>query len=717
YSSAAATLGSPGQANYAAANAFLDALATHRHHQGQPATTIAWGMWQTTTNLTTQLTHTDRQRIRRSGFLPISDEEGMDLYDAAVASGKDFVLAAPMDPAQLASGDVPPILSGLRRGARRTARPGQTFTQRLADLPDADRETALLTLVSDATATVLGHADASDIGPTRAFKDLGIDSLTAIELRNRLAEATGLRLSSTMVFDHPTPRVLATKLRADLFGTDAPLPVRTAQAHHDEPLAIVGMACRLPGGVSSPEGLWRLVESGTDAITEFPADRGWDIESLFDPDPDAPGKTYVRHGGFLPEAADFDAAFFGISPREAWAMDPQQRVILETAWEAFEHAGIVPGALRGSDTGVFMGAFSHGYGAGVDLGGFGATATQNSVLSGRISYFFGMEGPAVTVDTACSSSLVALHQAAQSLRAGDCSLALAGGVTVMPTPLGYVEFCRQRGLAPDGRAKAFADTADGTSFSEGAGVVIVERLSDARRNGHTVLALLRSSAVNQDGASNGISAPNGPSQQAVIRRALDRAGLAAADVDVVEAHGTGTPLGDPIEAQAIIATYGQDRETPLYLGSVKSNIGHTQTAAGIAGVIKMVMAMRYGVLPRTLHVGEPSSHVDWSAGSVEVLTEARPWPESDRPRRAGVSSLGISGTNAHVILESAPEVSVSAAEPESGGLVPLPVSARSGVGVGVLVERVGGLVGGGCDVGVVADGLVRGRAVFGHRAV
>ncbi|MFJ8234096.1 beta-ketoacyl synthase N-terminal-like domain-containing protein, partial [Streptomyces sp. NPDC094448] len=690
------------------------------HHHNQPATTIAWGMWHTTTTLTAQLTHTDRQRIRRSGFLPISDEEGMRLYDAAIASGKDFVLAAPMDPAQLSSGDVPPILSGLRRGARRTARAGQTFTQRLAELPDADRETALLALVSDATATVLGHADATDIGPTRAFKDLGIDSLTAIELRNRLAEATGLRLSSTMVFDHPTPRVLAAKLRADLFGTDAPLPVRTARTHHEEPLAIVGMACRLPGGVTSPEELWRLVESGTDAITEFPADRGWDIDALFDPDPDAPGKTYVRHGGFLPDAADFDAAFFGISPREAWAMDPQQRVILETAWEAFEHAGIVPGTLRGSDTGVFMGAFSHGYGAGVDLGGFGATATQNSVLSGRISYFFGMEGPAVTVDTACSSSLVALHQAAQSLRAGDCSLALAGGVTVMPTPLGYVEFCRQRGLAPDGRAKAFADAADGTSFSEGAGVVIVERLSDARRNGHTVLALLRSSAVNQDGASNGISAPNGPSQQSVIRRALDRAGLAPADVDAVEAHGTGTPLGDPIEAQAVIATYGQDRETPLYLGSVKSNIGHTQTAAGIAGVIKMVMAMRYGVLPKTLHVGEPSSHVDWSAGAVELLTEARPWPETDRPRRAGVSSLGISGTNAHVVLEGVPDVSAAPADSGgsvSGGLVPLPVSARSGVGVGVLVERVGGLVGGGRDVGVVADGLVRGRAVFGHRAV
>ncbi|WNF00985.1 tacrolimus type I polyketide synthase FkbA [Streptomyces luomodiensis] len=716
YSSAAAVLGSPGQGNYAAANAFLDALATHRHTLGQPATSIAWGMWHTTSTLTGQLSDADRDRIRRGGFLPITDDEGMRLYEAAVGSGEDFVMAAAMDPAQPMTGSVPPILSGLRRSARRVARAGQTFAQRLAELPDADRGAALVTLVSDATAAVLGHADASEIAPTTTFKDLGIDSLTAIELRNRLAEATGLRLSATLVFDHPTPRVLAAKLRTDLFGTAVPTPARTARTHHDEPLAIVGMACRLPGGVASPEDLWQLVASGTDAITEFPTDRGWDIDRLFDPDPDAPGKTYVRHGGFLAEAAGFDAAFFGISPREARAMDPQQRVILETSWEAFENAGIVPDTLRGSDTGVFMGAFSHGYGAGVDLGGFGATATQNSVLSGRLSYFFGMEGPAVTVDTACSSSLVALHQAAQALRTGECSLALAGGVTVMPTPLGYVEFCRQRGLAPDGRAKAFAEGADGTSFSEGAGVLVLERLSDAERNGHTVLAVVRSSAVNQDGASNGISAPNGPSQQRVIRQALDKAGLAPADVDVVEAHGTGTPLGDPIEAQAIIATYGQDRDTPLYLGSVKSNIGHTQTTAGVAGVIKMVMAMRHGIAPKTLHVDEPSSHVDWTEGAVELLTDARPWPDAGRPRRAGVSSLGISGTNAHVILEGVPGPSV--VESVVDGLVPLPVSARSEVSLRGQVERLEGyLRGGGVDVAAVAQGLVRERAVFGHRTV
>jgi acyl transferase domain-containing protein/D-arabinose 1-dehydrogenase-like Zn-dependent alcohol dehydrogenase/acyl carrier protein len=740
FSSVASAMGSPGQGNYAAANAFLDALGAYRRARGLPGVSVGWGAWDRAAGMTGTLSDSDLARLERIGIVPLSEQQGLELFDLARRVDEALVLPVGLRMAalraQAKAGVLPSVLSGLVRvPIRQASDAGGALSRQLASAPESQWDEIVASLVASHVAGVLGHSSTDAIDSQRTFKDLGFDSLAAVELRNGLGQATGLKLPSTLVFDYPTTAAVATYVRSKVEGATSKIRAsRLASRSTDEPIAIVGMSCRYPGGVSSPDELWDLVASGTDAISEFPGNRGWDLERLFNPDPDNPGTSYTRHGGFLHDAGEFDADFFGIGPREALAMDPQQRLLLEGAWEAFEDAGIIPSALAGSQTGVFTGLMYQDYGVragsvSAEVEGYLVTGTAGSVVSGRLAYNFGLEGPAMTVDTACSSSLVTLHLACQALRSGECSLALAGGVTVLVSPAVFVAFSRQRGLSVDGRCKPFGAGADGTSWSEGMGLLLLERLSDAQRNGHEVLAVVRGSSVNQDGASNGLTAPNGPSQQRVIQEALAGVGLSTADVDVVEAHGTGTPLGDPIEAQALLATYGQERLEghPLWLGSIKSNLGHTQAAAGVAGVIKVVQAMRNGVLPKTLHADEPSPHVDWSEGDIALLTEAVAWERNGRPRRAGVSSFGISGTNAHVILEEAPLIEGAdlanedspVAAPTGCVVLPFILSASSGEALVGQAGRLRAFVQDQPDVdlGGVGGALALRRESLSHRAV
>ncbi|MET9890342.1 SDR family NAD(P)-dependent oxidoreductase [Streptomyces sp. NPDC006465] len=732
-SSAAGVLGSPGQGNYAAANVFLDQLAHHRRALGLPGVSVSFGAW-AGEGLAAE--HADLDRMARLGHRALTPDQGRELVELALRRGAPHLIAWSLDLPRLrettaATDDGTAALWRSLLPAPRTGQDGGSpLADRLARLPEADRAARVLALVREEASRALGLRSAEAVGPDQPLRELGMDSVTAVELRNRIGTRIGTRLPATLLFDHPTVARLSAHLLTTALATDgrgtrrgAPDPPasRTPAPASDEPLALVAMACRLPGGVSDPEGLWHLVAEGRDAVGPFPADR-WDVESLHDPDPEALGTSYAKEGGFLDDLESFDAGFFGITAKEAAAMDPQQRMLLETAWEALERAGIVPAELAGSSTGVYVGMFGSDYLAGSrldELDGYVGTGSAPSVASGRLAYTLGLNGPALTVDTACSSSLVALHLAAQALRAGECDLALAGGVTLMVTPGTFVEFSRLRGLSPTGRCRSFSDDADGAIWAEGAGMVVLKRLGDARRDGDEVLAVLRGTAVNQDGRSQGLSAPNGPAQEQVIRRALELSGLEPADIDYVEAHGTGTTLGDPIEANALAEVFGASRPQghPLHLGSLKSNVGHAQAASGVLGLIKVVQSLRNQSLPRTLHASTPSRHVDWDDSGLHLLRETVAWPSSgERVRRAGVSAFGISGTNAHLIVEEADPAELPPADETASGKRLFALSGRGEAAVRGQAARLARYLDEDVALPDVAHTLARHRSHFERRA-
>ncbi|WAS96619.1 type I polyketide synthase [Nannocystis punicea] len=741
FSSLAGTLGAAGQANYAAANAWLDALAAHRRARGLPAQSLAWGPW-AEVGMAAELGAAQRDRLARQGFAGLAPAQGLELLASALARPEALLGLAVIDPraAGRVAGTVPPVWRALVTGdAAGGARPrvaraeaeelptAQGWRERLSGLPTARRLERVRAAIQAEVGRVLSSGAAVAID--RPLQELGLDSLMAVELRNALATRFGVGLPATLVFDAPTVASLAERVLAamklaeapateaaaklvdgsatepaDGLATEAATKLATGPADGlatnkarvgpagEVPIAIVGMGCRLPGGVDDPEAFWRLLAEGRDAIAEVPRER-WDAAALYDPDPSAVGKSICRSGGFLRDIDRFEPGFFGISPREAARMDPQQRLLLETSWEALERAGIAAERLGGSDTGVFVGLMYQEYGARTtdlaELDGYVSTGGAASVASGRLSYVLGLKGPSMTVDTACSSSLVTVHLACQALRRGECSLALAGGAALMLTPTVFVEFSRLRGLAPDGRCKSFAAGADGVGWSEGCGMLVLKRLPDALRDGDPVLGVIRGSAVNQDGRSNGLTAPNGPSQEAVIRKALAAAGVAPAELDYVECHGTGTSLGDPIEAQALGAVMlgARPADRPLVIGSVKSNLGHTQAAAGATGIMKVLLALQHETIPRSLHFDRPSPHVPWSELPLTVAQAAVAWPKGEVPRRAGVSSFGVSGTNAHVVIEEAPRAAERATGPRRPELVVLSARDSAALAEGALRLR------------------------------